>query len=151
MVVDEALRVLLVAELLERVGPQDVAHEAVRRRLAEAVDLRAAGERLVNWGPRKRARALERGGGRSREEGTHDAQVVERVELGREAAVDAQELLVHDGGERERAERLHARVVDLLRVLVLACARANGSAEVSTCAPKPETKTGRWKGTHTRA
>ena len=48
VVVDEALRVLLVAELLKRVGPQDVAHEAVRRRLAEAVDLRAAGERLVS-------------------------------------------------------------------------------------------------------
>ena len=34
--------------------------------------------------------------------------------------MDAEELLVHDGGERQSAEALHARVVDALGVLVLA-------------------------------
>ena len=66
--------------------------------------------------------------------GTHDAEVVEGVELGGEAAVDAEELLVHDGGERERAERFHARVVDLLRVLVLACRRTRVQDEPSDSA-----------------
>lgn len=35
----EPVAVLLVSELFERVGPEDVAHEAVRRGLTEAVDL----------------------------------------------------------------------------------------------------------------
>lgn len=34
--------------------------------------------------------------------------------------MDTEELLVHDGGQRQRAERLDARLVDLLVVLVLA-------------------------------
>lgn len=40
MVVDEPVRVLLVPKLLERVRPEHVAHEPVRWRLAEAIDLR---------------------------------------------------------------------------------------------------------------
>lgn len=32
----------------------------------------------------------------------------------------AQELLVHDGGERQRAERLHARLVNPIGILVFA-------------------------------
>ena len=43
MVVDEALVGLLRAEVLERVCPQQITHEAVRRRFPEAVDLRRAG------------------------------------------------------------------------------------------------------------
>jgi hypothetical protein len=39
VVMHETVAVLLVSELLERVGPEDVAHKAVRRRLTEAVDL----------------------------------------------------------------------------------------------------------------
>ena len=35
--------------------------------------------------------------------------------------MDAEELLVHDGGERQVAERIHAGIVDDLAVLVLAC------------------------------
>ena len=32
----------------------------------------------------------------------------------------AEKLLVHDRGQRESTERVHARIVDLLRVLMLA-------------------------------
>lgn len=39
VVVDEILRRLLLAEIFQRVGPQDVAHQPMRRRLAEAVNL----------------------------------------------------------------------------------------------------------------
>ena len=51
----------------------------------------------------------------------YGSQVVESVELRGQSTVDAEELLVHDGGEREITEGLHASVVDCFRVLVLAC------------------------------
>ena len=35
----------------------------------------------------------------------------------------AEELLVHDGGKRERAERVHAGVIQAFRILSLTCAR----------------------------
>ena len=46
--------------------------------------------------------------------------VVEIVYLWAESAVDAEELLVHERGQREAVERVHARVVHALRVLDLA-------------------------------
>lgn len=39
--------------------------------------------------------------------------------------MNAEELLVHDGAQGKRAERLHALFIYLLRVLVLACGLAN--------------------------
>jgi hypothetical protein len=42
------------------------------------------------------------------------------VEFGRETTVNTQELFIHDGSKRKVAEGVHARVVDGLRVLVLA-------------------------------
>ena len=39
------------------------------------------------------------------------------MNFGRESPVDAEELLVHEGGEGEAVEGLHARVVHALRVL----------------------------------
>lgn len=45
---------------------------------------------------------------------TYSAQIIEGIELRRQATVYAQELLVHHRGEREGTERLHARVVDPL-------------------------------------
>jgi hypothetical protein len=45
------------------------------------------------------------------------------VELGRETAVNTQELLVHDSGEGEVAEGVHAGVVDCFGVFVLAWAK----------------------------
>ena len=51
---------------------------------------------------------------------TYALQVLERVELRAQSSVYTQELLVHDSGERKRAEGVHAGFVDSLRVLVLA-------------------------------
>ena len=42
------------------------------------------------------------------------------MELWREATVNTEELLVHDGGEGKCTERLHAGIVDTLGVLALA-------------------------------
>ena len=42
------------------------------------------------------------------------------MQLGRKAAVDAEELLVHDGRQREGTERVHTCFVDALSVLPLA-------------------------------
>ncbi len=39
--------------------------------------------------------------------------------------MDAEELLIHDRGERERAEGVHASLVDTIRVFTLACMRRN--------------------------
>ena len=44
------------------------------------------------------------------------------MDLWAESAVDAEELLVHQRGEGEAVEGVHARVVHALRVLDLACA-----------------------------
>jgi hypothetical protein len=71
----------------------------------------------------------ERGEGEGK--GTNGAKVIEGVELGRETAVDAEELLVHDRSEGEGAERVHAGVVDLFGVFVLACFRQKGRGVVS--------------------
>ena len=46
--------------------------------------------------------------------------VVDRVYLGRKAAVNAEELLVHEGGEGQRVEGCHARIVHPLAVFDLA-------------------------------
>jgi hypothetical protein len=51
---------------------------------------------------------------------TYALQVIESVELGAQTAVYAEELLVHDRSQRQRAERVHACFVDGLGVLVLA-------------------------------
>ena len=51
---------------------------------------------------------------------THVADIVERMELGRQAAVNAEELLVHNGSKGKGAEGLHAGIVDALRVLAFA-------------------------------
>ena len=59
----------------------------------------------------------------------HPAEVVDGVELRRQATMDTQELLVHDGGQRKSAERLHAGIVDTFRVLAFACKRWIGKAE----------------------
>lgn len=45
--------------------------------------------------------------------------VVQRVDLRRKAPVHAEELLVHQGGQRQAVKCLHAGVVNLLRVLDL--------------------------------
>lgn len=42
------------------------------------------------------------------------------MQLWAQAAVDAQELFVHDSSQRQRAERFHACIVDAFAILVLA-------------------------------
>jgi hypothetical protein len=51
---------------------------------------------------------------------TYALQVVQSVELGAQPTVYAQELLVHDGRQRQCAERVHACLVNGFRVFVLA-------------------------------
>jgi hypothetical protein len=46
--------------------------------------------------------------------------VLESVKFGTQPAMNTQELFVHDGRERQGAERVHACFVDFLTVLVLA-------------------------------
>lgn len=48
------------------------------------------------------------------------AQVVKSVELRRKTTMNAQELLVHDRSQRQRAEGLHTGIIHPLGVLVLA-------------------------------
>lgn len=50
---------------------------------------------------------------------TYALEILKCVQLGTETTVNAQKLLVHDGRKRQSAERLHARLVHSLRVLVL--------------------------------
>lgn len=78
---------LLIAIVLERIGPEQIAHGSIGRWLLEPVEL---------------------------------ANIIERVNLGRESAMHAQELLIHEGGERQTVERLHASVIDALGVFDLA-------------------------------
>lgn len=40
------------------------------------------------------------------------------MQLGAETTVDAEKLLVHDRSQRQGAERIHAGIVDLLRIFV---------------------------------
>lgn len=59
-------------------------------------------------------------GSQHQQQATHALDVLESVQLRTQTTVNAQKLLVHDGGQRQRAERLHALVIDGFRVLVLA-------------------------------
>jgi hypothetical protein len=56
--------------------------------------------------------------GQLKVEKAYSTKVIESMQFGRKTTVDTQELLVHDGGEGEVAERVHAGVVDRLGVLV---------------------------------
>jgi hypothetical protein len=49
---------------------------------------------------------------------TYASQIVQSVQLGTQATMNAEELLVHDGGQWQAAERFHASLVDGLRVFV---------------------------------
>ena len=102
MVVDEEVVRLLLAELLERISPQDIAHKAVCRGFAEPVDLQGLAKHTY--------RALL---------ATYALQIIECVKLGAKPSVYAQELLVHDGSEGQRTEGVHAGFIDGLGVLVL--------------------------------
>jgi hypothetical protein len=51
---------------------------------------------------------------------TYPAQIIQSMQLRAQTTVDAQKLLVHHRRQWQVAERVHARVVDRLGVLVLA-------------------------------
>jgi beta-lactam-binding protein with PASTA domain len=51
---------------------------------------------------------------------TYTLQIIQRVELGAQATVYTQKLLVHDCCQRQCTERVHAGLIHGLRVLVLA-------------------------------
>ena len=68
----------LAAEVFRRVGPEQVAHRPVLRRLLEPIDL---------------------------------VDVLQLVDLGGQAPVDAEELFVHESGQGQAVESLHAGVV----------------------------------------
>jgi hypothetical protein len=52
-------------------------------------------------------------------ETTYVPNIIQGVELGRESSMDAEELLVHYGSEWERAERVHAGVIQAFGILTL--------------------------------
>ena len=90
VVVDKAVRRLLLTEVFDRVGPENVAHETLRRGLAEPVNLSVW--RMMSWGLV------------SSKQETDAADVFQGMEFGREAPMDTEELLVHDCGERQGAK-----------------------------------------------
>ena len=100
---DEEVVGLLLTELLKGISPQNIAHEAVCGGFAETVDLRGLARHIY--------RTLL---------ATYALQIIECVKLGAKPTVYAQELLVHDSGEGQRTEGVHAGFIDGLGVLVLA-------------------------------
>lgn len=50
---------------------------------------------------------------------TYALEIVQGVKLWRQSAVDAEELLVHDGCQWQGTERFHAGLIHIFRVLVL--------------------------------
>lgn len=103
VVVDEILSCLLLAKLFQRVSPQNVAHKAMGRRLLEAVNLSKSAVKS------KQGFTI-----------SYTFEVLECVQLGAQAPMYAEKLLVHDRGQWQGAKRVHASIVDLLGILMLA-------------------------------
>ena len=87
---DEAVGCLLLPEILDGVRPEDITHEALSGWLAETVDLARDDESRKNLQQRSRS--------------TYVADIIECLEFGRKTAVNAEELLVHDGSKRQSTE-----------------------------------------------
>jgi hypothetical protein len=104
MVVNKVLLRLFLAKVFKRVGPENIAHETVGRRLAETVDLQSMSVYI------RQVVKLQ----------TYALEILKCVQLGTETTVDTQELLVHNSSEGKSAERLHASLVHSLGVFVLA-------------------------------
>lgn len=102
-VVREELVGLLVAKVLQRIGPEQVAHGPVGRWFPEAIQLRKSAQMhyIVNISALLYYRL----------------DVVECENLGRQTAVNTEELLVEEGGEGQAVERFHAGVVNTFRIL----------------------------------
>jgi hypothetical protein len=129
VVVHKILRGTFLAEILDWIRPQYVAHEVRCWRLAEPIELHAATIRIRGEGVR----------------GAHFANVVDRVQLGRYPTVYAQKLFFHDRREGQRAEGLEAYVVHALRVIVLAlCLEGEVVGQVMTLMFSTEEEEGVW-------
>jgi hypothetical protein len=103
VVVNKEVVGFLLPKLFEWVGPEDIAHQSVCGWLTETINL----DKLVKS---KQLSTIA----------TYALQIIQSVEFGAQTAVYAQELLVHDCGQRQCAERVHASLVYGFRVLVLA-------------------------------
>ena len=89
MVVDEVLGSLFLAKFFKWVSPKDVTHQAMSRGFAEAVDLGIMSVGLDEAGKQVDTNVLE---------------VFQRMQLRAQPPVNAEELLVHDGSQGQRAE-----------------------------------------------
>lgn len=108
VVMHEALRTLLLPKVLYGIGPKDVTHKTRSRGLAKAVKLRDEYVRV------RHLSAVTVGT-------TYAPNVIQSIKLGRQPAMNTEKLLVHDGSEGERAERVHAGLVQALRIFTLTC------------------------------
>lgn len=91
MVMDEAFVCLFRAKVFQRVSPEQIAHKPVCWWLPEAIDLPCI----------TRFRHCQCTNPNTR---TYVSQVVQRLQLGRETAMDAEKLLVHDGAQGKGAK-----------------------------------------------
>ena len=103
VVVDKIFLRLLLTKVFQRIRPQYIAHEPMGRWFSKSVDLRDVS--IMQDVSLKCTYALD---------------ILQGMQFRTQTAMNAEELLVHDSGKRERAERLHARFVYCLGVLVLA-------------------------------
>ena len=103
VVVQEELGCFFLPKLLEGICPENIAHQAMRWWLPEAINLLKSASLLAS------SIAF-----------AYILEVVQCVEVRTETTVYAKELLVHDGSQGQGAEGLHTRLVYLLGILVLA-------------------------------
>jgi hypothetical protein len=87
VVVNEEFAGFLLAELFQWICPENVAHKPVGRRLTEAIDLRG-----VSIFPVMLPVV------------TYALEIIQCMQLGAQTAMNAKELLVHNGSERQRAK-----------------------------------------------
>jgi len=79
IIMNKQIIVPFVAKLLQRIGPQNVAHQSVRRRFTKPINLHGWLAKLVEQAWR-----------------TYHFQVIQRIHLGRKSPMNAQKLLVHN-------------------------------------------------------
>jgi hypothetical protein len=108
VIVYEALRSFLLPKVLHGVRPEDITHKTGCRWLAEAIQLKGRTRKV--W-------PMIRGTMGT----TYVPNVIQGVQLGRKSSMDAEKLLIHDGGKGKCTERVHAGVVQALGVLTLTC------------------------------
>lgn len=81
MVVNEEIRSSLLSEFFQRVGPENIAHQAVSGGLAETVNLYRGQSRIAT---------------NIRNSLAYTSKIIQGLELRTQSTVNAQELLVHN-------------------------------------------------------